>query len=138
MLIGEWIDQVWQPLTETDLLRGRLRCPVAVTAMEMVAVRKEDREIVGDDTDDEVPPDFRLTFDDDKTADFEAVILSVSGDGPEITRQFPDSADYFFSIGCQASGNAEDDFWSGLKQVVALYASLGGRADLDLYQPERG
>jgi hypothetical protein len=142
MLIGEWIDQVWQPLTETDLLRGRLQCPVVVRSMELVAVQEDDSETeedgTDDDDDDPVPPDFRLTLDDGKTADFEAVILSVGGEGPEIDRRFPDSTEYYFRVGGRASGDAEQGFWSGLKEIVAVYASLGGRADLDLYRPPRG
>ncbi|PAY16932.1 hypothetical protein CKO51_23890 [Rhodopirellula sp. SM50] len=136
--IGEWIDRVWLPLTETDLLRGRLRCPVRVTAMGLEASGAEDEAAEETGDDDDVPPDFQLTFDDGTSADFEAVIVATGADGEEISRSFSLPADYLFAVGRQQTGDAEADFWSGLKEIVAVYASLGGRADLDLYQPRRG
>ncbi|WP_372897872.1 hypothetical protein [Stieleria sp.] len=137
--IGEWIDRVWLPLTETDLLRGRLRCPVRVTAMGLVSAGAEDEaaEETGDD-DDDVPPDFQLTLDDGTSADFEAVIVATGAESEEISRSCALPADYLFAVGRQQTGDAEVDFWGGLKEIVAVYAALGGRADLDLYQPRRG
>ena len=128
LLVGEWIDQVWRPLTETDLLRGRLRCPVEVTGMALVAAGEEE----------DVPPDFRFSLDDGQTADFEAVILATGAGEREIRRSFSEPVDYLFEIGRQRTGQAEVDFWAGLKEIVAVYASLGGRSDLDLYLPLRG
>ncbi|QDV46648.1 dihydropyrimidine dehydrogenase subunit A [Stieleria neptunia] len=151
--IGEWIDRVWLPLTETDLLRGRLRCPVRVTAMDLVSAGAEDTvpaEAVAEEAvpekavpeeaedDDDVPPDFQLTFEDGESADFEAVIVATGDGGQAIGRSFSLPADYLFTVGGQQTGDAEADFWGGLKAIVAVYASLGGRADLDLYQPRRG
>ncbi|MCS7467068.1 hypothetical protein NZK35_10455 [Stieleria sp. ICT_E10.1] len=140
--IGEWIDRVWLPLTETDLLRGRLRCPVRVTAMGLVSADAgddaEDEAVAETGEDDDVPPDFQLTFDDGTSADFEAVIVATGAESEEISRSFPLPADYLFAVGRQTTGDAEVDFWGGLKEIVAVYASLGGRADLDLYQPRRG
>lgn len=126
--IGAWIDQVWMPLTETDLMRGRLRCPLQVISMEQVAV----------DDDPEVPPDFRLRFDDQQTGDFEAVIEATGEEQDTIDRSFSLPIDYHFRIGRQRTGDAEADLWTGFKEIVAVYASLGGRAELDLYQPLRG
>ncbi|WP_182868463.1 hypothetical protein [Stieleria mannarensis] len=134
--IGEWIDRVWLPLTQTDLLRDRLRCPARVSAMELVSPQTDG----GEDSDEEndVPPDFRLRLAEGETADFEAVILATAAGGREIQRSFDEPVDYLFAVGRQPSGDAEQDFASGLKQIVAVYASLGGRADLDLYRPPRG
>ncbi|WP_233903103.1 NAD(P)/FAD-dependent oxidoreductase [Stieleria maiorica] len=135
--IAEWIDRVWLPLTQTDLLRGRLRCPARVSAMELVSAPSDD----GDDSDledDDVPPDFRLRLAEGETADFEAVIVATGAEGTEIERSFDEPVDYLFTIGRQPTGDAEQDFAGGLKQIVAVYASLGGRADLDLYRPPRG
>jgi hypothetical protein len=143
MLIGQWIDQVWRPLTETDLLRGRLRCPVAVTEMDLVPTEDEDESLVdrgpqGEEISEDVPPDFRLRFDDGQTADFEAVILATGGRSRAIKKLFAPPVDYLFELGEHRTENAEVDFWVGLKEIVAVYASLGGRADLDLYKPLRG
>lgn len=136
MLVGEWIDRVWQPLTETDLLRGRLRCPATLTKIEWVAAESEE------DLDEGVPPDFRLIFAGGETADFEAVILAAGEASAEIHRSLPgsedsESIDYLFEIRPGKTGDAELDFLRGLKEIVAVYASLGGRSDLDLYQPHR-
>ena len=90
-------------------------------------------------SDDDLPPDFRLSIagiDSTETLDAEAVILAV-GKSPEITLDFTTPMPYFFRVGDAATGNAEEDFWGGLKQIVAIYAALAGRADLDLYRPRR-
>lgn len=138
--IGEWVDRVWCPLLETDLLRGRLRCPVTVEAIDWVEV--DDDEPIAED-EEAIPPDFRLSLSGDESvplegSQFEAVILACGTAGDRIRRSFPTPADYFFSVGQSPTGDAEEDFWHGLSQIVAIYASLGGRLDLDLYRPLRG
>ncbi len=135
LMIGEWIDRVWIPLTQTDLLRGRVVCHAAVVAIDQVDVEPDEED---EDAGEAVPPDFRLTFDDGSEQTFEAVIVACGAGQPPIQRSFEDSVDYFFRIGTATGDDAERLFWLGLADIVAVYASLGGRPDLDLYRPVRG
>lgn len=134
MKIGELVDQALLPLTETDLLRGRLKCPGRVTEIQTLDVdvqEAEDPEVV--------PPDFRLTLSTDasnESFDAEAVILAT-GEDSGIELAFPIPTPYFFQIEGSRSGNPEQDFWKGLKQIVSVFAELAGREDLDLYRPRR-
>jgi hypothetical protein len=136
--IGEWIEQSLERIIATDLLRGRLKCPARVVEIDTVDVEMDDAdEAAGDE--EELPPDFRLSItgiDSMETLDAESVILAV-GESSEISLKFPTPMPYFFRIGEGATGNAEEDYWGGLKQIVAIYAALGGRPDLDLYRPRR-
>jgi len=137
LLIGEWIDQVWLPLTQTDLLRGRVVCPASVVAIDQVPVPIDDQE--SEDEDEEpAPPDFQLTLADGEKETFEAVILACGDGDPKVQLSFGVPVDYFFRISSADGGEAERDFWQGLAEIVRVYASLGGRADLDLYRPLRG
>lgn len=136
--IGQWIDQVWLPLTESDLMRGRLQCPACVKHLDFATSDgQEDESDQDDESDDEIPPDFRLTLETGETKDFEAVILAVGASAMEISRPFSGPVEYLFEVGETRTGHAEADFLAGLKQIVAVYASLGGRPDLDLYCPRR-
>ncbi|KAA5544366.1 hypothetical protein FYK55_08440 [Roseiconus nitratireducens] len=141
--IGQWIDQVWMPLTQTDLLRGRLKCPAEVTSIELVDVQPDPDDNDDPDVESEsgrdvvIEPDFRLILQTGDPVDAEAVILATGGDD-HIRKSFEIPRDYFFQVGGHASDDAEAAFWTGLKEIVAIYASLGGRADLDLYRPLRG
>ena len=58
MTYRQWIDDALVPLTETDLLRGRIRVPVRVTEIIRIPVESDEPE---EDT-SEIPPDFRLTI----------------------------------------------------------------------------
>jgi hypothetical protein len=142
--VGQWIHDALIPLTKTDLLRGRLRMPVKVTEITLAPVDVSDEEESHAneeyDYDDDIPPDFRLTLqtnEQTETLDVEAVILVGSTDG--IRFGFDAPTPYLFQIGqsCQSSDDPEMRYWRGLREVVALYAELAGRADLDLYQPRR-
>lgn len=131
LTIGQWRDQIWTPLLETDLLRGRLTSETALTAVHWAPAEEELEE-------DDIPPDFRLNLSDGDPLDAEALILAIGADEStmcQIEFQVPVDAEYLFRIGEQQTGQPETDFWNGLRQVVALYASLAGRADLDLYLP---
>lgn len=145
---GQWVSQALEPLTETDLLRGRLRCPSRVLQIDQVPLtelregessNKENAESNSQPS-ELIPPDFRLTWQnlqgDQDCIDFESVILAV-GDSSEIRLGFDLPAPYFFRIGFNRSGDDATDLAAGHKQIVAVYASLAGRAELDLYRPRR-
>ena len=140
LTIGEWIDWVWNPLLETDLLRGRLRCPLAVVSAGFADADDSEHRPTGDgeSSTGDVPPDFRLGFGDGTSDDFEAVILATGAGESGISHPFSAETDYWFELHAPDTGDAESDYWDGLKQIVRVFASLGGREDLDLYRPLRG
>lgn len=165
--VAEWLDVGLIPLTETDLLRGRIRVPAEAVRIDLaeatagedghdaqgVDPQPGDPGAVGDDdSSDEIPPDFRITVRGPdattETVDFEAVILAIGpADPPAIG--FATPAPYFFRVGGGArssqpgepgepgDGDAELAFGRGLQEIVSAYAELAGRADLDLYRPRR-
>lgn len=136
---GQWIGGALEPLMQTDLLRDRLRCPAKVTRIETVEVQADQPD---EDTSD-IPPDFRITYatpyGEKQTVDVEAVIVAT-GDLSEIELAFAIPADYYFAIGTSSASEpmTEKSFLLGLKEIVAIYASLAGRSSLDLYRPSRG
>jgi hypothetical protein len=134
--VSQWIKEALIPLTESDLLRGRLRVPWRVTRMITVPVEAEEEE---EDV-SSIPPDFRLTLVDpdgrSETLDAEAVIVAVGGD-LAIELGFPLPDPYFFRIGADVSEDWETSLLMGHREIVRIYAQLGGRADLDLYRPKR-
>ncbi len=133
---GQWIEDALIPLTESDLLKGRLRNPVRVTDIVQLPIEPDEP---GEDT-SEIPPDFRLTLveKDGPTVflDVEAVILSV-GSTCEIQLGFEPPVPYFYRIAAMPTGDAERDLANGRREIVAIFAELAGRADLDLYRPTR-
>ncbi len=137
MTYGQWIKHSLIPLTETDLLRGRVKIPARVTGIETVPVQPDQE---GEDTSD-IPADFRLTTLDGQgqraTLDVEAVILAI-GASPPIELGFSPPTPYFFQIGRHRSDDPQHDLRSALREVVAAYAGLMGRSNLDLYRPRRG
>ncbi|MGB7347148.1 MAG: hypothetical protein WBD20_23195 [Pirellulaceae bacterium] len=133
-LIGEWIDRVMVGLTETDLLRGRVRCPEAVTRIGQLEIERDEED---SDEEELPPPDFRITVGEDEFVDAEAVIVAI-GDAIKIPTDFETPCPYFFTLGQGSSGDPERDFLLGLKGIVDIYANLAGRETLDLYRPVRG
>lgn len=135
--IGQWVEDALVPLVESDLLSGRFRVG-RVKRIAPIDVPIEPEE--GDEIDDEIPPDFRITIESDSDhpdeLDVEAVVLAV-GSAKEIELGFEPTAPYFFRIGATPTGDAERDLQSGLREIVAVFAALGGRSDLDLYRPRR-
>ena len=79
LTVAQWIDDALIPLTETDLLRGRLLAPMRVTQIVTVPVEADEEEEVEEL--DSIPPDFRLTViaeeDQPSYLDAEAVIIAV-------------------------------------------------------------
>ena len=166
LTIGQWIDRGLVPLLETDLLRGRLRAPAEVTRIDLAERFAADPGPgAGPDVDpvgaanaeasaaeeESPPPDFRLTVrvptaseadggrpaeTAEITADFEAVIVAVGvGETPDYGFAVP--TDYLFRVGERELSDAEASLREGFRQIVAIYAGLGGRSDLDLYRPRR-
>lgn len=136
LTITEWIEKALVPLTETDLLRGRLLVPRRVTRIVTVPIEPDD-----DDEDVSlIPPDFRLTLIDPdgqtQQLDVEAIIVAV-GTSMTLEIEFPLPAPYFFRIGSQSSDDWENNLLAGQHEIVAAYAQLAGHADLDLYRPKR-
>lgn len=114
----------------------------------------------GDDyIDGEVPADFRLNIRWDQqqanyrsgslwpaaaAVDFEAVILATGRQTPTAIAGLEqcEPSPYFFRLGGDApdaaSGQTPDHpLLDGWRQIVRIYAQLGGRSDLDLYRPLR-
>ena len=133
---GQWIDQFLVPLTDSDLLRGRLRMPARVVKIETIPVEPDEE---GEDT-SEIPPDYRLSITGDDSCDYvdcESVILAT-GQSSEIEFCFPTPASYVFSVGRDVvDDDPERQLLAGLREIVAIYSQLGGREDLDLYRPRR-
>ena len=132
----QWIHDGLVALTETDLLRGRLRTPSRVTRIDTIAVGGDDES---EDT-SEIPPDFRLTLNDPNgqsdSIESEAVIVAT-GAADDIEFGCPQSQAYLYRIGKAPAGDLEQDLIRGLREIVAIYAELAGRSDLDLYRPRR-
>lgn len=136
MTYGQWINEGLEKLAETDLLRGRVRVPMRVTHIANVPIQGDDP----DEDPSDIPPDFRLTLvgegDEPDSIDVESVILAI-GTSAEIPLGFELPAPYFFRITTASSGDHEQDLLSGYHEIVAIFAELAGRADLDLYRPRR-
>ncbi len=134
---GQWIHDALVPLTETDLLRNRLRMPGLVTRLVTIPVQPDEED---EDTSD-IPPDFQLTFLDDQgqpaTQRAEAVIVAT-GERDEIELGFAIPTNYFFQIGRGRTDSCEQGLRNGHREIVAIYAGLAGRSDLDLHRPRRG
>ena len=132
--VDQWIDTVMIPLTQTDLLRGRLRCPARVIKIDWLPIEPDDE----DTPDAELPPpDFRLTIDGQDPVECEAVIVAT-GDAPVIPTGFSVPCPYFFRLGVDPASDPEQNLLLGLKQIVDVYAKLADRKTLDLYRPVRG
>ncbi|MEM8667601.1 MAG: hypothetical protein AAGG48_08815 [Planctomycetota bacterium] len=142
---GQWIDQMLVPITESDLLHGRVHTGVRVTKIQQIPAdpTSDDETSIEDDDlgDDDVPPDFRLIAQDadatQLTFDAEAVILAVGGPPHSIQLEFTPPVAYFHSIGESNSDDWETDLRKGWQEITAVFAELGDRADLDLYRPRR-
>ena len=97
--MGEWRNQIWQPLSETDLLRGRVRAEPSLTSIDLVPV---DQEEEGEEQDDEsVPPDFQLTFSEGDPLVCEAIVVASLS---EVPCSFPLPTDYFFRLQIEVTG----------------------------------
>ncbi len=115
--VSQWIQEALIPLTETDLLRGRLRVPWTVTEIVTVPIELEEDE----EDDGSIPPDFRLTLvgtdGQTESLDTEAVIVAV-GERLSIELGFSLPTPYFFRIGAAVSGDWEESLWAGYREIV--------------------
>ncbi|MFG0263042.1 MAG: hypothetical protein ACF788_11675 [Novipirellula sp. JB048] len=144
MSYRDWIETALKGIVAGDLLEGRLRCPLRATKMVTVPVELDEDEDEADahhsDDDEPIPPDFRIELTDvhgqTETLESEAVIVAI-GDAADIPLEFSLPAPYYFRIGASPSGDLGEDLKRGRGEIVALYASLAGRAALDLYRPRR-
>lgn len=156
--LGEWVQKMLIPITETDLLRRRIHAPMKVTAIDQISVDDTetedpdsadvDADTITDNSEPEddveatdVPPDFQLTAisSDQQAQTFvaEAVIIATGSSDPGIEMSFPRPAPYLFMIGKTATEDWEADLRHGWKEITQIFAQLGGRPDLDLYRPRR-
>ena len=89
---------------------------------------------------EEIPPDFQLSFVDSngnvKKETHECVIVAT---GSEVSFEMPepDITPYLFRVGGTGGENWEESLQAGLREIVSIFAGLGGRPDLDLYRPRR-
>lgn len=145
---GEWIERALIPLTESDLLAGRLRVPARVIRISQIPAGSDDAE-AGEPQeeatavdDESVPEDFRLHLESGESVDAEAVVLAIGNhdtiDLEVIRKPSPgESIPYFFRCGSVRSDNAEQDLATGRSEIVRIFAELAGRPQLDLYRPPR-
>ncbi|MGB1926202.1 MAG: hypothetical protein ACPHL6_06705 [Rubripirellula sp.] len=133
--LNDWIDHYLKPLTETDLLAGRVFTECTVTQIELEPVESDE-----DPSEDDLPEDFKVTYQTSNGVTekelFEAVVIATGKD-LSIEIPMPIATPYLFRVGCEQTENWEMDLANGLQEIVKIYASLGGRDNLDLYRPTR-
>ena len=133
--INDWIDGYLRPITATDLLIGRLFLGCKVTNIDLEPIDSDDEV-----SEEEVPADFRITYSNAagamQTELFEAVILAT-GSNLTIETSMTLDTPYLFRIGGRQTDDWEKGLAEGLQDIVATFAELGGRQDLDLYRPSR-
>lgn len=138
LTVQQWIRDGLGLVASSDLLADCLMMPVLCESIQLVPVELDEEDL--DELDGDVPPDFELTLRDEagniSKDRFECVVLAT-GRSRSIELGFPDSTPYFFSLGQNFSGDVEQDLKRGWREIVAIFASLMGRADLDLYRPRR-
>lgn len=133
--VSEWVHLGLVPLSESDLLRGRVRTGKYVTKVDPLHVEPDDasEDISG------FPADFQLTHIDAdgiiKTLRVEAVIIAT-GEDCDIQFGFPLPFPYLFRIDPSAS-TGSDGMLASRRRIVEIYSQLAGRDDLDLYRPRR-
>ena len=149
----QWVQDALWPLTQTDLLAGRVFPDTFVEAARLVDV-----EQAAGEPDEEVPPDFELRL-TGEAVELAGVDGPVGVNGPvgvdgqmlrcealfvaEISEeaidwQFGRPVDYLFDLTPPDQPQAEAWLREGWRRIAAVYAGLAGRADLDLYRPVRG
>lgn len=130
-----WIEDGLIPLSESDLLRGRIKTNHLVTHIETVPIELENES----EDASEYSPDFRLHFiNSDGAKDtlrVEAVLIAT-GSQCDIEFMFPLPCSYLHYIAATSPQDAAG-LLDGRRQIVDIYSQLAGREDLDLYRPPR-
>ena len=133
--VPAWIEEGLIPLSQSDLLRGRVRTDHLVTKIDAVAIELEDES---EDSSD-YPADFQVHFTDSagigNTLRVEAVMIATGSDC-DIQFGFPVPCPYLHQIESTSHHDAAG-LLAGRRQIVAIYSQLAGRDDLDLYRPPR-
>ena len=133
--VSAWIEEGLIPLSESDLLRGRVKTDHLVTSIDTVPIEHEDESEASSD----YPADFLIHFTDSDGAEsnlrVEAVLIAT-GSQCDIEFMFPLPCPYLHRI---ESTSPHDAAWliGGRRQIVEIYSQLAGRQDLDLYRPPR-
>lgn len=147
MTIQQWVNDVLEPLSHFDLLRGRVHSFATVQSIELLDVDPE--SLLPDDADlrddayieGDVPADYRLIVSgcDPSEIDVEAVIVAIGTSDTNAIGGLKELIEtpYLFCIGAGESQDAEQCLHRGWREIAAVYARLGGRPDLDLYRPRR-
>ena len=133
--VSAWIDNGLIPLSESDLLRGRIKTHHLVTSIEVVPIELEDES---EDAAD-YPADFQIRVTDpDGTEDtlrVEAVLIAT-GSQCDIDFMFPLPCPYLARIESTSPHDAAG-LLAGRRRIVEIYSQFAGREDLDLYRPLR-
>jgi len=133
--VREWVYLGLVPLSESDLLRGRVETGKHVTNIAPMEVEQDNAtEDVAD-----FPADFLLTHIDAngliETLHVEAVIIAT-GEHCDIQFGFALPFPYLFRIGPTTSTDNQG-MHANRRRIVEIYSQLAGRSDLDLYRPQR-
>ena len=130
-----WIEEGLIPLSESDLLRGRVKTDHLVTSIDTVPIEHEDESEASSD----YPADFLIHFTDSDRAEsnlrVEAVLIAT-GSQCDIEFMFPLPCPYLHRIESTSPHDAAG-LIGGRRQIVEIYSQLAGRQDLDLYRPPR-
>ena len=133
--VSEWIDDGLIPLSESDLLRGRIKTHHLVTSIEAVPIELENES----EDESDYPADFQIRFTDpDGTEDtirVEAVLIAT-GAQCDIEFMFPLPYPYIQRIKSTSPHDAAG-LLGGRRRIVDVYSQLAGREDLDLSRPPR-
>jgi len=133
--VSEWVHRGLVPVSESDLLRGRVKTGQHVTRIDPLDVRSDDKS---EDLSN-FPADFQLTsIDGDGTIEtlrVEAVLIAT-GQDCDIQFSFPLPIPYLFRIEPSTSTRA-NSILASRHRIVDIYSQLAGRDDLDLYRPRR-
>ncbi|MEM1225227.1 MAG: hypothetical protein AAGJ40_05990 [Planctomycetota bacterium] len=144
----QWIEDALEPLTRTDLLRGRVDSEAMASRIWLIPVDVDQPD--DDEPDDEsassIPPDFgieirRASQPEPSQETFECVIVAdvaaASLPRPQDWGVGSDPPKYWFEIETTMHGEAEDMLRDGYRQITRIFADLAGRDHLDLYRPRR-
>ncbi|MGI9443842.1 MAG: hypothetical protein ACR2N1_15330 [Rubripirellula sp.] len=133
--VSAWIEEGLVPLSESDLLRGRIKTEHLVTSIDAVPIELENES---EDASD-YPADFQLRFTasdgTEETLRVEAVLIAT-GSQCDIEFMFPLPCPYLHRIESTSPDNAAG-LLGGRRKIVEIYSQLAGRENLDLYRPPR-